>query len=171
MMLEDDEDLDAPPPYRIVDSHGDIHGKGFAAMDHGQYFQGLVCMNAYREPAHQPWVEVWHPRKVRWSQGCAVLKLRVPLPQSVTSASQIEVRMTTTYLRIGTVGDADPIIEGELERKIEPDGENSVWYIDPDETPRILNMSIDKEMAEVYQTYSYGELLWCEARQQSQHTT
>mmetsp|Transcript_20479 Transcript_20479/g.47727 ORF Transcript_20479/g.47727 Transcript_20479/m.47727 type:complete len:782 (-) Transcript_20479:51-2396(-) len=160
MMIEGDQEVDEPPPYRIVDANGNVHPKGFISMDRGQYYHGLISLQGYREPAQQPWIEVWHPRKVRWSQGCAVLKLRVPLPDSVHSASQIQVDMTTTHLRIGTVGDADPIVEGDLERKIEPEGANTVWFIDPDEHPKVLQLTVDKEQAEVYQTYSYGEILW-----------
>merc|ERR1712113_626485 len=39
-------------------------------------------------------------------------------------------------------------------------GENFAWFIVPDEKPPILEMSLDKDASEVYQTYGYGSLLW-----------
>merc|ERR1712113_1379874 len=82
MMVEEDKEPDAPPAYRIVQEDGAIHPKGFAHTDKGNYFMGLVMMNSEREPSNQPWVEIRHPGRLRWSQGCAQLRLKVTLPES-----------------------------------------------------------------------------------------
>jgi len=160
MMVEDDKEIDEPTPYRIVKEDGSIHPKGFAHTDKGMYFMGMVLMNADREPANQPWVEVRHPGRLRWSQGCAQLRLKVTLPPSIKNASELEVRLTSTSLFIGTYGDTDPIIIGDFERKVDPEGENYSWFLVPEEHPPILEMCLDKDPAEVYQTFSYGTLLW-----------
>mmetsp|Transcript_61658 Transcript_61658/g.193245 ORF Transcript_61658/g.193245 Transcript_61658/m.193245 type:complete len:473 (-) Transcript_61658:64-1482(-) len=160
MMVEDDKEIDEPAPYRIVKEDGSIHPKGFAHTDKGMYFMGMVLMNADREPASQPWVEVRHPGKLRWSQGCAQIRLKVTLPASVKNASELDVRLTSTHLCIGTVGDTDPVVIGDFERKVDPEGENYSWYLVPEENPPLLEMCVDKDPAEVYQTFSYGTLLW-----------
>merc|ERR1712060_139608 len=74
--------------------------------------------------------------------------------------ADVEVKLTTTGIRIGTVGDADAVVEGEFERKVEPQGENFAWYLIPEEKPPVMELTIDKDAAEVYQTFSYGTLLW-----------
>merc|ERR1712241_809320 len=86
--------------------------------------------------------------------------MKVTLPESIKGAVDIDVRVTTTSIRIGTVGDSDPIIEGTFERKVDPEGENYAWYLIPDEKPPMMELTLDKDAAEVYQTYSYGTLLW-----------
>lgn len=160
MVLEDDGELDNPPPYRIVCEDGTLHGKGFAHTDKGQYFMGMVMMNYESQPVNQPWVEIRHPGKLRWSQGCSLIRLRVHLPNSVKSAADLDVSVTTTGIRVGTVGDADAVVEGNFDRKVEPEGENFSWYLIPDERPPMLEMCIDKDQSELYQTFSYGTLLW-----------
>merc|ERR1712187_185950 len=107
MMVEDDKEIDTPSPYRIVTEDGSIHEKGFAYADRGVYFMGMTIMNTESAPASQPWLEIHHPSKMRWSQGCALLRMKVTLPDSLRSAADIEVRVTTTHLRIGTRGDSD----------------------------------------------------------------
>ncbi|CAJ1450638.1 unnamed protein product [Effrenium voratum] len=52
----------------------------------------------------------------------------------------------------GTVGDTDPIVQGCFERKAR--------FLVPDEDPPILELTLDKDSSEVYQTFSYGTLLW-----------
>jgi len=121
---------------------------------------GMVQMNADKPPQAQPWVEIWHPSKVRWSQGCATLRLKVTLPESVKTASELDVKVTCHGLRIGTVGDSDPIVVGDFEKRVDPDGENFAWYLVPDEKPPMLEMTLDKDPAETYTTFSYGMLLW-----------
>lgn len=160
MMVEDDKEADEPAPYRIVQEDGTLHSKGFAHTDKGMYFMGMTLMNTEKAPGSQPWIEIRHPRRLRWSQGCALLRLKVTLPSSVKSAAEIEVSVTPTHIRVGTVGDTDPVVEGEFERKVEPNGENFSWYLVPDETPPILEMCIDKAASEVYQTFSYTTLIW-----------
>lgn len=160
MVIEDDKEPDEAPPYRIVCEDGTLHKKGFAHTDKGMYYMGMVMMNYESEPQQQPWVEIRHPGKLRWSQGCSLLRLKVFLPDSVKSAADVEVSVTTTHLRVGTVGDTDPVVDGELERRADPDGANFSWYMIPDEKPPMLEMVIDKDPADIYQTYSYGTLLW-----------
>lgn len=168
-MVEDGNETEEPARYRIVCADGSVHPKGFAHTDKGMYFMGMTAMNYNQEPCNQPWVEIYHPRKLRWSQGCGQLKLRVELPASVRAAAEVEVRITATSLRIATRGVADALadgggvlvlVEGELERKVEPEGENYAWYISFDEVPAMLELSMDKDSAEVWQTFSYGTLLW-----------
>mmetsp|Transcript_13053 Transcript_13053/g.35615 ORF Transcript_13053/g.35615 Transcript_13053/m.35615 type:complete len:800 (+) Transcript_13053:65-2464(+) len=160
MMVEDDNETNEPAPYRIVQEDGTVHPKGFCHTDKGTYYMGMVVMNAEKPPTNQPWVEVRHPGRLRWTQGCAQLRLKVTLPESVKSAADVDVKITTNSIRIGTVGDADPIVEGEFERKVEPEGENFAWYLIPDEKPPVLELTVDKAAAEVYTTFSYGTLLW-----------
>jgi len=160
-MVEDDREADEPPPYRIVKEDGTVHPKGFAHADKGAYGMGMVVMNTESEPGDkQPWVEIWHPRKLRWTQGCALLRLKVQLPDSIRSTSELDVCVTSTHLRIGTVGDADPIVVGDFERKVEPEGDNFAWFVMPDEKPPLLEVILDKANADVYQTFSYTTLLW-----------
>eukprot|EP00930_Biecheleria_cincta_P090279 TRINITY_DN7962_c0_g2_i1.p1 TRINITY_DN7962_c0_g2~~TRINITY_DN7962_c0_g2_i1.p1 ORF type:complete len:780 (-),score=167.99 TRINITY_DN7962_c0_g2_i1:151-2490(-) len=160
MMVENDEQLEEAAPYRIVQEDGGMHSKGFAHTDKGLYFMGMTLMNSKSAPRDQPWIEIRHPGKLRWSQGCAILKMKVALPESVRSAADVEVSVTPTTLRIGTVGDSDAVVEGEFSRKVEPQGENFCWYLIPDEEPPMLELALDKDNAEVYQTYTYGSLLW-----------
>jgi len=160
MMLEGDKELDSMPPYRIVNEDGSVHSKGFAHTEKGQYYLGMTMMNYVRAPRSQPWIEIYHPARMRWTQGCAKLILKVQLPATVKSASQVEVSVTTTHLRIGTRGDSDPIIVGNFERRVEPEGDNYSWFLVPDEKPPMLEMSLDKDMSEIYQTFSYATLLW-----------
>merc|ERR1712217_31396 len=96
----------------------------------------------------------------RWTQGCAQVRLKVTLPESVSSAAEVEVSVTPTSIRIGTVGNADPVVVGDFERKVDPQGENYSWYLIPDEKPAVLELTVDKDASEVYQTFSYGTLLW-----------
>mmetsp|Transcript_85803 Transcript_85803/g.179281 ORF Transcript_85803/g.179281 Transcript_85803/m.179281 type:complete len:788 (+) Transcript_85803:71-2434(+) len=160
MMVEDDTEATQLTPYRIVNEDGTIHPKGFCHTDKGMYQMGMVVMNSEKPPSQQPWVEIRHPSKMSWTQGCAQIKLKVTLPESVKSAADVEVKTTSTSLRIGTVGDSDPVIEGEFDRKVDPHGENYAWWLIADETPPVLEMTIDKDAAEVYTTFSYGTLLW-----------
>eukprot|EP00933_Yihiella_yeosuensis_P083229 TRINITY_DN97422_c0_g1_i1.p1 TRINITY_DN97422_c0_g1~~TRINITY_DN97422_c0_g1_i1.p1 ORF type:complete len:801 (+),score=186.00 TRINITY_DN97422_c0_g1_i1:49-2403(+) len=160
MMLENDDELDEAPPYRIVREDGALHHKGFAHTDKGMYFMGMTLMNYNKAPETQPWIEIRHPGKLRWSQGCALVRLKVTLPESVGSAADLEVTVTTTTLHIRTAKDSDPIIIGEFDKKVEPEGENFCWYLVPDEKPPMLEMCLDKDHSEVYTTYSYGSLLW-----------
>jgi len=160
MMLEDDKEPDEAPPYRIVCAEGKPHPKGFAHTDKGMYFMGMTLMNFNSNPVNQPWIEIYHPRKMRWSQGCGQLKLKVMLPTSVTSATCLDVVVNQTSMRIKTKGDADSIIEGELERRVDPDGDNFTWVLLRDEQPPVLEMTLDKDSAEAWQTGSYGSLLW-----------
>lgn len=160
MVLEDDDSANTPAPYRIVHEDGTVHPKGFAHTEKGTYFMGMVVMNADRAPREQPWIEIRHPGRVRWSQGCSQVRMKVTLPDSIKSAADVEVKVTSTSIRIGTVGDSDPVVEGEFERKVDPDGENYAWYLIPDEKPPVLELNLDKDHAEVYQTFSYGLLIW-----------
>jgi len=160
MMLEGDKELDSMPPYRIVNEDGSIHSKGFAHTEKGMYYLGMTMMNYVREPRSQPWVEIYHPAKMRWTQGCAKIILLVQLPESVKSGSQVEVSVTTSHVRIGTRGDNDPLIVGNFERKIEPEGDNYSWFLVPGAKPPMLEMSFDKDTSEIYQTFSYATLLW-----------
>lgn len=157
MMVEDDQELDNAVPYRIVCEDGSLHSKSFAHTDKGMYFMGMTLMNYKAAPSNQPWIELRHPQKLRWSQGCAVLRLKVFLPE-IRGAQDLEVDVTATTMRIGTVGNTDPIVEGTFDRKVDPHGENYSWFLVPDED--ILEMTLDKDSSEVYQTYSYGTLLW-----------
>merc|ERR1712187_87631 len=75
-------------------------------------------------------------------------------------SSELDVNVSSSHIRVGTFGNADPIIEGELEKKIEPDGDNFSWYVIPDESPPMLEICLDKDSSEVWQTFSYGSLLW-----------
>merc|ERR1712050_147290 len=88
------------------------------------------------------------------------LRLKVSLPESVRTAADLDVRVSCQHLYIGTFGDSDPIVVGDLDRKVEPEGENYSWYLIPDEDPPLLEMCLDKDASEVYQTFSYGTLLW-----------
>merc|ERR1719387_1627182 len=97
---------------------------------------------------------------MRWSQTVAVLKIKICLPDSITSGSQLDVRVTSTEIFVGTKEDSDPIVWGEFDRRVDPEGENFAWYLVPDERPPVLDMLLDKDRAEVFQTGSYGELLW-----------
>merc|ERR1712232_841097 len=160
MMVEDDKELDQHVPYRIVCEDGTVHARGFCHTEKGTYFMGMTLMNSDRPPSNQPWIEVRHPGKLRWSQGCAQLRLKITLPESIRSAADVDVKVTTSSLHIGTVGDSDPIIVGDFERKVDPEGENFSWYLIPDEKPPMLEMCLDKDAAEVYQTFSYTTLLW-----------
>mmetsp|Transcript_130110 Transcript_130110/g.324379 ORF Transcript_130110/g.324379 Transcript_130110/m.324379 type:complete len:786 (-) Transcript_130110:56-2413(-) len=160
MMVEDDYEANEPAPYRIVHEDGTIHPKGFAHTDKGTYHLGMVVMNAERPPTSQPWVEIRHPSRLRWTQGCAQLRLKVTLPESVSSAAEVEVKLTPTSIHIGTAGNSDPVVAGDFERKVDPQGENYSWYLIPDEKPAVLEVTIDKDASEVYQTFSYGTLLW-----------
>lgn len=160
MMVEDDNEANEPAPYRIVEEDGTVHPKGFCHTDKGQYYMGLVVMNSEKPPASQPWVEIRHPGRLRWSQGCGQVRLKVTLPESVKSAADLDVKVTPTSIRIGTVGDADPVVEGDFERRVLPQGENFAWFLTPDEKPPILELTVDKDSSEVYQTFSYGTLLW-----------
>lgn len=160
MMVEDDKQIESTAPYRIVTEDGDIHSKGFAHTDKGTYFMGMVMMNYKRAPSHQPWVEIWHPGKLRWSQGCAQIRLKVTLPESARTGADVEVRVSSQHIYIGTTGNSDPIVVGDLHRKVEPDGENYAWYLVPDADPPLLEMCLDKDAADVYQTFSYSTLLW-----------
>lgn len=160
MMVEDDKEPEMPPPYRIVREDGAIHPKGFCHTDKGLYFMGMTLMNMTRAPTDQPWIEVRHPGKMRWSQGRAQLKLKVQMPDCVNTAADVDVELTPTSLRIGTVGDSDPVILGEFDRKVDPEGENYSWYLIPGEKPPILEMTIDKDNADVYTTFSYTTLIW-----------
>jgi len=160
MVLEDDDADNIPAPYRIVHEDGTVHPKGFAHTEKGTYFMGMVVMNAERPPREQPWIEIRHPGRVRWSQGCSQVRMKVTLPDSIKSAADIDVKVTSTSIRIGTVGDSDPVVEGEFERKVDPEGENYAWYLIPDEKPPVLELNLDKDHAEVYQTFSYGLLVW-----------
>uniref|UniRef100_A0A7S2JWF7 CS domain-containing protein n=1 Tax=Zooxanthella nutricula TaxID=1333877 RepID=A0A7S2JWF7_9DINO len=160
MMVEDDTEANEPAPYRIVTEDGGVHPRGFCPTERGTYYLGMVVMNHNRPPQNQPWVELRHPGKLRWTQGCAMVRLKVTLPESVKSAADIEVAVTAGGLRINTVGDSDPVVVGEFDRKVDPQGENFAWFLIPDETPPMLELILDKDPAEVYQTYSYGSLLW-----------
>ncbi|CAE7416046.1 HOP2 [Symbiodinium natans] len=160
MMVEDDQELDAAAPYRIVCEDGSLHSKSFAHTDKGMYFMGMTFMNYKAGPTNQPWIEIRHPGKLRWSQGCAVLRLKVTLPETIRGAQDVDVELTASSLRIGTVGDTDPIIEGKFDRKVDPNGENYSWFLIPEEVPPIMELTLDKDASEVYQTYSYGTLLW-----------
>jgi len=160
MMVEDDKELDKPPPYRIVKEDGSVHAKGFSHTEKGSYFMGMVMMNYQSEPWSQPWIEIWRPAKIRWSQGCARLKIKVFLPESVKNAHELEVTVTAGHLRVGTYGNSDAIVEGDFERKVEPEGENFAWYVIPDEKPPVMEMILDKDQSEIYQTFSYGILIW-----------
>eukprot|EP00928_Gymnodinium_smaydae_P073577 TRINITY_DN56768_c0_g1_i1.p1 TRINITY_DN56768_c0_g1~~TRINITY_DN56768_c0_g1_i1.p1 ORF type:complete len:840 (+),score=194.27 TRINITY_DN56768_c0_g1_i1:52-2571(+) len=159
-LLGDSDDEGGEAPYRIVNEDGSVHEKGFAHTEKGMYFMGMTRMNYKAEPSAQPWVEIRHPRKLRWSQGCALLRLRVPLPSSVAGAGDVEVKVTASHLRIGTRGDADPVVEGDLERRVDPEGESFCWYLEPDASPPLLELVLDKDTADAWQTTSYGELLW-----------
>ncbi|CAJ1395712.1 unnamed protein product [Effrenium voratum] len=158
-MVEDDQELDQAAPYRIVAEDGTLHSKSFAHTDKGMYFMGMTLMNFKSAPSNQPWVELRHPGKLRWSQGCGILRLKVFLP-SVRGAQDLDVKVTANDLWIGTVGDTDPIVQGCFERKVDPNGENYAWFLVPDEDPPILELTLDKDSSEVYQTFSYGTLLW-----------
>jgi len=160
MMVEDDKDQDRPPPYRIVQEDGTLHPKSFAHTEKGSYFMGMVIMNSERAPSNQVWIETWHPGKLRWSQGCALLRLKVTLPESLKSAADVSVECSATHLRIGTMGDSDAIVVGEFEGKVDPEGENFSWFLIPDEKPPLMELTIDKAKSEVFQTFSYGTLLW-----------
>lgn len=160
MMLENDNELDDPPPYRILREDGSVHSKGFAHTDKGMYFMGMTLMNYTKAPTEQPWIEIRHPGKLRWSQGCAVLRLKVSLPESIATAADIDVKVTTQSIRIGTIKDSDPIVAGEFDRKVDPEGENFCWYLVPDEKPPLLELCLDKDASEIYQTFSYSSLLW-----------
>lgn len=158
--IGDDYDLDNPPPYRIVREDGSLHGKGFAHTDKGMYFMGMVMMNWIQEPRDQPWIELRHPGKMRWSQGCGRLKLKITMPPGVKTGADVEVDVTTGSIRIGTIGDSDPVIIGDFERKVEPFGEDFAWYLIPDEDPPMIEMTLNKDNSDVYCTQSFGTLLW-----------
>ncbi|CAE7222253.1 ANKRD17 [Symbiodinium necroappetens] len=255
----------------LASSDGSLHSKSFAHTDKGMYFMGMTFMNFKSGPVNQPWIEIRHPGKLRWSQGCAVLRLKVTLPETIKAAQDVDegsvrgcedalasgadvnwkdedffdytalhlaaaaghvevcrlllkrgaevdprstsgetplimaaraqkslelcdflvsegadleaktnykknprsakdyldeyykemgVELTASSLRIGTVGDADPIIDGTFERKVDPNGENYSWFLIPEEIPPVMELTLDKDAAEVYQTFSYGTLLW-----------
>merc|ERR1719311_1032274 len=91
MMLEGDKEIDAMPPYRIVNEDGSVHSKGFAHTEKGMYYMGMTMMNYRRAPVAQPWVEIYHPAKLRWSQGCSLIRIKVQLPDSVKGAHHVEV--------------------------------------------------------------------------------
>lgn len=160
MMLEGDTEVNDPAPYRIVREDGTVHPKGFAHTDKGMYYMGMVVMNADKGPSEQPWIEIRRPSKMRWTQGCALLRLMVELPQSINKASQLDVKVTSTSIRIGTVGDTDHIIVGDFERPVDPQGDNFSWYIVPEDSAPMLHIFLDKSRNEIYQTYGYGSLLW-----------
>jgi len=160
MMVEDDQELAKPAPYRIVTEDGAVHPKGFAHTEKGQYFLGMVVMNANRAPTAQPWIELWHPGRLRWSQGCGQIRMKITLPETVRSAADVTVDVTSTGILVGTAGDSDPVVKGDFERKVDPAGENFAWYLIPDEKPPTLELVVDKDSSEVYQTFSYGTLLW-----------
>lgn len=155
-MMEDDKEPDETPPFRILKEDGSLHGKGFAHTDKGAYYMGMVCMNFKQSPSAQPWIEIWHPDKLRWSQGCSLLRIKVTLPSGV-HANEVEVRCSVKHLRIA-VGDKC-LVEGDFDRQVEPEGEHFAWFLE-DEDPPLLDITIDKSNAEVYQTFSYGTLLW-----------
>lgn len=157
MMVEDDQELDSAAPYRIVCEDGSLHSKSFAHTDKGMYFMGMTLMNYKSAPSNQPWIELRHPQKLRWSQGCGVLRLKVFLPD-IRGPQDLEVTVTVTSMRIGTTNNSDPIVEGIFDRKVDPHGENYSWFLVPDEDT--LEMTLDKDKSEVYQTFSYGTLLW-----------
>jgi hypothetical protein len=160
MMVENDKESGSAASYRIVNEDGSVHSKGFAHTEKGQYYMGMTMMNYQKAPYSQPWIEIRHPALMRWTQGCAKITLKVQLPGSVKSAHQVEVKVTTTHLRIGTYGDTDPIVEGDFERKVEPEGDNYAWFLVPDEKPPMLELTLDKDTSEIYQTFSYATLLW-----------
>lgn len=158
-MVEDDGENACPPPYRIVREDGSVHERSFVYTEHGMYYQGMTVMNLDREPTNPVWIEIYHPGRLRWTQGCAQLKLKVHIPENIVAADLV-VNLTTHRLYIGTLGNSDPILIGDFERQVDPEGENFSWYLVPDEQPPMLEVCVDKDHAEVYTTNSYSTLLW-----------
>ncbi|CAK9084596.1 unnamed protein product [Durusdinium trenchii] len=64
---------------------GSLHSKSFAHTDKGMYFMGMTLMNYKSAPSNQPWIELRHPQKLRWSQGCGVLRLKAGFGQDPPS--------------------------------------------------------------------------------------
>ncbi|CAK0817864.1 unnamed protein product, partial [Prorocentrum cordatum] len=152
---------DMTVPYRVVREDGTAH-TGASTTRAGASIRGMVAMAAEMAPSDQPWVELRHPEGglLRWSQGCALLRLKVILPETVSSASELSVEVKTGSLRVGIRGSADPIVEGRFDGKVEPEGENFAWYVDADERPPVLEMCLDKALSELYAKSSYTEVLW-----------
>eukprot|EP00435_Cladocopium_sp_Y103_P010767 s1289_g2.t2 len=95
--------------------------------------------------------------KTNYSKGPCPLQQKASF-SGVEKGCSHAVNVTATTMCIGTVGNTDPIVEGTFDRKVDPHGENYSWFLVPDEDT--LEMTLDKDSSEVYQTYSYGTLLW-----------
>ncbi|CAK9081637.1 Ankyrin repeat domain-containing protein 17 [Durusdinium trenchii] len=138
---------------------GSLHSKSFAHTDKGMYFMGMTLMNYKSAPSNQPWIELRHPQKLRWSQGCGVLRLKAGFGQGFRRVHRPDFLVESFGCsRRGTTNNSDPIVEGIFDRKVDPHGENYSWFLVPDEDT--LEMTLDKDKSEVYQTFSYGTLLW-----------
>ncbi|CAE8728218.1 unnamed protein product [Polarella glacialis] len=114
----------------------------------------LLCILATLRPSH-----LYPCNLATMTYGMTDIKIKATVTKD-KSLHAIPVRVTSTHLHVGTVGDSDAIVSGDFERKVEPQGENFSWYLIPDEDPPMLEMCLDKDAAEVYQTFSYGSLLW-----------
>ena len=80
--------------------------------------------------------------KYWWTQTLDELTVHVKLPPG-TTAKMLDVRITSTRMKVGLKGGAEPIIDGELHKKILAD--ETLWTVETDKDDKIFQATLTKK--------------------------
>jgi hypothetical protein len=90
--------------------------------------------------------------KYNWSQQIRAVDVQMRLPEGITKSKQLEVKIETKRICVKVKGQAEPLLEGELDNKVIVD--ETYWNI---EDGVFLNINFEKAQEQIWKCVLAGD--------------